>query len=407
MAQNRETAHRYRWVILGVLWTTYLVVFLNRLSVGPLAPFFKEDLAISSAQVGMVMSAAAFGYMLTMFPAGLVVDKVGARWPLAIGELLAGTSMISLFFAPSYIWLLILMFGTGMSCGLLSPATAQGVIIWFPMRERATVMGFKQTAVNIGGIITAATLPAVALSLGWRYGFLFLGILAVAIAVVAIMLYKEPPSPSSSGSIDSVAPAKVVPLLEVLRNREIWLVSLGCLCLAWVEFAVIAHLVLYLTEILLLPVIAAGGLLAMAEAAGALAKPGSGFLSDRVFGGNRKPVFMMMGGIAAVMCLLLGFFGSSLSWVMYPVLFVLGLAAIGFGGVFITLLGEFGGRYGTGKAVGMGSSITMVGIMLGPVVFGHIVDTSGSYELAWLSLAFMAALCVALISLIKEERRKI
>jgi len=47
MAEAEERADRYRWVILGVLWITYIVVFLHRLSVGPLAPFFKDDLGIT------------------------------------------------------------------------------------------------------------------------------------------------------------------------------------------------------------------------------------------------------------------------------------------------------------------------------------------------------------------------
>ena len=59
---HRTEASRYRWVILGVLWITYIVVFLHRLSAGPLAPFFKEEFGLTNAQVGLVMSAAAFGY---------------------------------------------------------------------------------------------------------------------------------------------------------------------------------------------------------------------------------------------------------------------------------------------------------------------------------------------------------
>ena len=405
MGQTKETTYRYRWVILGVLWITYIVVFLNRLSVGPLAPFFKEDLGITSAQVGLIMSAASFGYMITLLPMGWVVDRIGARWPMVIGELIAGISMIALFFAPSYIWLLVLMFATGMGCGFLMPSTTQGVVVWFPVKERATVMGLKQTAVNIGGIITAVTLPAVALALGWRYGFLFLGIVAIAIAVTSLTLYKEPPRPSSS-PVDSAASAVAVPLVELLKDRQIWMVAICGLCLAWVEFTIIAHLVLYLTEVLLFPVVAAGGLLAMAEAAGAIARPGSGLLSDRVFGGRRKPIFLLMAGTASAMCLLLGLFGSYLSWALYPVLFLLGMGGIGFGGIFLTLMSEFGGRHGAGKAAGLGGTVTMGGIILGPVVFGHIVDTSGSYELAWLSSAFIAALCILLLLFVREEKKK-
>jgi len=318
MVQAGGVADRYRWVILALLWTTYIVVFLNRLSVGPLAPFLKHDLGINSTQVGVIMSAASFGYMLTIFPIGMVVDRIGARWPIVTGELIAGMCMTALFFTTSYIWLLMLMFVTGMGCGFLLPATTQGVMAWFPLKERATVMGFKQTAVNLGGILSAAALPSIALAHGWRYGFLSLGIVALGIAATSFILYKEPPIASSS-SICSAVGDTTVPLLEILKSREIWLLSFFGLCFGWVEFTVIAHLVLYLTEALLFGVVAAGGTLAIVQAAGAITRPGSGFLSDRIFGGKRKPILLAMAGTSSIMCLLVGLFGSNLSWALYPI----------------------------------------------------------------------------------------
>jgi len=407
MAQNPEVANRYRWVVLGVLWITYIVVFLNRLSIGPLAPFLKVELGITSAQVGMIMSAAALGCMVTQVPIGRLVDRIGARWPMAAGEWIAGTCMVIIFFAPSYIWLLIMMFAAGLGLGFLMPSTTQGVMIWFPLKERATVMGLKQTAVNIGGAISAVTLPIVALSLGWRYGFLFLGIIALVIGVAVFILYKEPPRPALLSSTGSADPARAVSMLELLRNREIWLVAFCGLCFAWVEFAVIGHLVLYLTEGLLIPVVMAGGMLAMAEIAGAIARPGSGLLSDRVFGGNRKPVLTLMAVITSAMCLVIGFFGSYLSWAIYPVLFLLGMGGVGFGGIYLTILAEFGGPRGAATSVGLAAVVSMCGTIIGPVAFGYIVDISGSYQLAWLSLAFMATLCVLLLLFVREEKRKI
>ena len=36
------------------------------------------------------MSAAAFGYMPSMFPLGWASDRIGARLPMVAGELIAG-----------------------------------------------------------------------------------------------------------------------------------------------------------------------------------------------------------------------------------------------------------------------------------------------------------------------------
>ena len=404
---DEPSGYSYRWVILGILWITYIVVFLSRLSVGPLGPFFKEELKLTSAQVGWVLSAASLGYLLTQVPVGWVADRIGARLPIAIGELIAGGSMIALFFAPSYAYLLSFIFVTGIGCGFLAPSTTQAVVIWFPKKERATVMGVKQTAVNLGGIIGAATLPTIALALGWRYGFLILGGVAILIGLVSFALYREPPIPIAKTGQKQAPMAEVVPLMEIVKNRQIWQVALSAFCLNWVEMAMISHFVIYANKALGFAVVAAGGLLAISEIAGAVARPISGIVSDRMFGGRRKPVFIFFAASAAVACLMLGLIGKSLSWGIYPVIFVLGVGGIGFGGVYLTLLSELGGRGGAAKAAGFGSTIGVGGSILGPPIFGYIVDSTGSYNVAWLLQAFMAALCILLLNFVREEKRKI
>ena len=405
MTSANETPDRYRWVILGVLWITYLVVFLHRLSIGPLAPFLKQSFDITSTQVGLLMSAASLGYMVSMFPTGWFVDRIGARRPIIMGALIAGTCMLALFFIDSYPWLVTLTFLTGLGSGFLFPSTTQGVIAWFPPRERATAMGFKQTAVNIGGIVSAATLPAIALTLGWRYCFLILGFFSLAIGGAAFLLYRNPPlhpfPAGPSASKDSLS------LKEILRSREIWLIAFCGMCLNWFEMTLITYLVLYLKEVLMFGVVSAGVLLAMVEAGGAIARPGGGILSDGVFRGNRKKVFMLMAATASVTSLLVGLLGPHLSWLLYPVLLLMGMGGLGFGGIYLTLLSEFAGRRGAGKAVGLGGILTLLGSVIGPAVFGRILDTSGSYTFSWLSLTLVSTVCLFFLLLVKEEKRKI
>jgi len=56
-----------------------------------------------------------------------------------------------------------------------------------------------------------------------------------------------------------------------------------------------------------------------------------------------------MAGTTSIMCLIVGLFAPYLSWSLYPVLLILGMGTISFGGVCLTLLSEFGGRRGAGK----------------------------------------------------------
>ena len=174
-----------------------------------------------------------------------------------------------------------------------------------------------------------------------------------------------------------------------------------------VEFAILAHLVLYLNESLLIPVVAAGALLALTEGGGILGKPLSGVVSDRVFGSSRKRVYLLWAGIACGICLIIALQGQNLSWGLYPLLFLFGVCGIGWGGLHLTLTGELAGVELAGRVTGIVNFIAEGGIAMGPLLFGYLVDTTGSYQPAWLVCAGLCACSFILTAFVREERRRI
>ena len=400
---------RYRWVILLVCWLAYIVAFMQRLSIGPLAPFLKEDLNLTSAQAGLFMSAAALGYGIALIPAGWLVDRIGVRWLLLVGEVIGGIFIASMFTVTTFTQGLIFMALAGLGMGCLMPSTTKAVLEWFPVKERATAMGAKQTAVNVGGIITAVTLPAVALAFGWHYGFLGIGIVAVVIGIVSFTLYKQPPQNTSLNASEPAITSGPKPSVwEAFKGREIWLLIAAGMCLLVVEFSAIAYFVLYLNESLLFTVVTAGFYLAILELGGAFGKPITGLISDRLFHGNRKRVYVLMCGITFAMCLIFALLpqGSS-SWLLISLCIVLGFVAIGWGGLHLTLIGEFAGRELAGTVTGVSATFMMIANIAGPPIFGYIVDTTGSYRTAWYFLAIMAILATVLLIFVREGRKKI
>lgn len=351
----------YRWVILGVCWLAYIVAFMQRLSIGPLAPFLKEDLNLSSAQAGMLMSASAFGYMLTLLPAGWLADRIGVRWLLLSGEVIGGIFIIGMFTVTTFTSGLIFMGLAGLGMGFLMPSTTKAVLEWFPVKERATAMGLKQTAVNLGGIITATTLPTVAIVYGWRYGFLAIGIIAIVIGIVSFIFYRQPVR--SDHPMSSIPVVANPPVREVFLNRDIWVLIATGVCLAVVEFSAIAYFVLYLNEALLISLVTAGFFLAVLEAGGAFGKPLSGLISDRIFGGSRKKVYLLICLSAFILCLAFAFLGQGTpSWLLLALSLILGFVAVGWGGLHLTLIGEFAGKESAGIVSGAASMFIMVGI---------------------------------------------
>src|SRR6185436_6625803 len=93
----------------------------------------------------------------------------------------------------SYTALAITLVAAGFGYGMLNPTSTKAVISWFPVRQRATVVGLKQVGLPFGGAVGAALLPLIALALGWRLAItaaaLGLGVTAVALA----LFYRDPP----------------------------------------------------------------------------------------------------------------------------------------------------------------------------------------------------------------------
>ncbi len=411
-SNSRVDASGYRWTILGVLWASYIVAFTVRLVVGSLAPFIKDELYLTNTQVGLLMSVANFGYMLSLIPAGVIVDRIGSRILLIAGEILAGLIITGMFLAHSFSAALAVMALTGFAAGCVMPSGTKGVMDWFLTRERATAMGVKQTGANVGGIIAASVLPAVALAMGWRWGFLTAGLLSIIIGVVSWSLYKNAPvsgllNQQSNTISQSNSPDMSYPVTEVLKKPDVWLLAFAGFCMGAVQFAVNTHLVLYLNRELMLPIITSGGILAITQAGGILGKPGSGFLSDRLWGHSRAKVFTLLSGISCLICLLVAFGGSSLSLMLYPVMFILGMTAFGWGGINLTLAAEFAGPKFVGVVTSMIVVINLAGFTFGPVFFGYIVDVSSSYSIAWLALAICSGLAIIALLFVREDKRLI
>lgn len=398
-----------RWLILLLVWASYLNVYLSRLSIGPLAPFLKQAFGLSNTQVGSLVSAAAIVYTPTLIFGGWLVDRVGVRWMLSVGTLIAGICILALSTASSYPAMIVILAISGLGTGCIFPSAVKAIVLWFPLRERATAMGLNQTAVNVGGILGAVLLPIIALSMGWRFGFLFVGCFALLIFLCCSLFYRDPSAeadqpvrPGNAGG-----PIKKDPpygsILQLLGKRDLWMLGLSGYFLGNLEFAVMTHLVLYLKEGLLFGAVTAGALLAMTEAAGAFGKPVSGMASDFLLRGRRKIVFLFMGGLAALLCLLLAVCGAVLGRFLYPTLALLGIVAIGWGGLYATMAGELGGRALAGLASGATAAVITLGAITGPPLFGYLVDRTQSFSAAWLAMAFCGLMAVLALTLIREQ----
>ncbi|MGV8074572.1 MAG: MFS transporter [Syntrophobacteraceae bacterium] len=403
----RQDKAGYRWAILGICWLGYVIALMQRLSIGPLAPYIKEGLNLSHSQVGMLTSAILFGYLLAMVPAGLIVDRVNERYVLTISEIIGGVFICCIFFVPDFILTLVFLCLCGFGLGAILPATTKAILTWFPERERATAMGIKHTAINVGGLIAAVSLPTLALAFTWRHTFLFMGFLGVAVGIISFIFYKPHPSTIIEPVMKNTEKIKISSsLMHVLKNRNILLVTLVGIC-ASMEFAVITYFVLFLKEDLGYAVVTAGFLLAVLEAGGAIGKPCIGFISDRLLRGSRKKAYLLICIIWCLASLVMACAREGQPiWITVPICLILGMSLIGWSGIHFTFVAELGGKDFVGTTTGISTIALVPGAIVWSPLIGKIVDVTGNYTVAWIAIAACGMIGSVLLLFVHEDKDK-
>jgi MFS transporter, ACS family, aldohexuronate transporter len=377
---------------LGLVTLAHGLGSLSILAVAPLSPFLLEGLALSRVQVGLFLPAAYLGGMLFALPAGWLTERRGVRWPLVLGQALTGAMVVLASLAPDLVVALLCLFLGGLGFGVLNPTTGKAIIDWFPPRERGRAMGVKQAGLTLGGIVSAAVLPSIAVAFGWRVALGSAGVVSLLSALTIALLYRDPPS-RSVASPPSLA--RFADLAPFLSRPGVVVIFLCGLALSLLQSGVLAYFVLSLRDTFALSAVDAGRLLALAHLGGAAGRLGWGVVSDRVFGARRRPGLTINAliGAAAFACLALG---ARLPLALLPALaVVLGIAAFGWVGLYFALVAEIGGARSAGLLTGLAVIFSWGGILVGPPLFGVLLDATDSYAFAWLALAATASVVAA------------
>jgi sugar phosphate permease len=331
-----------------------------------------------------------------------MIDKFGLRRFLLIGPGLLGLSFLLLSRMTSYPVALIFTFIGGIGYVFVNPSAAKALTNWFPSRMRGTAIGIMKSGVNIGGGLGGAILPSLAIMIGWRNAMASVAAAAILLGTIGITLYRNLPVQTTDEPLTPV----VKNFRKVLTNSSILLLGILGTTFTAIQLCVSAYLVLYLNEVLLLPVVLAGTYLTVASVGGASGRIIWGIISDRIFGGRRKPVLATIGFISASMAILVAFFAAEIPlWLLYIMVAVFGFAALGWNGIHITFLAEFAGKEQAATAVGLGLAFTSLGVLYGPPIFGYIVDLTQSYTMAWTIFAVITAIGGALVLRIPESRK--
>jgi len=366
---------------VSVATATVVPVYLT----GGLAVQLGHDLGFPVASLGLA-PAAFFGAAAVCSPlAGMLTERIG---PGPAMRAAVWTSVVVMLVAAVVVWnltsLLILLAVAGAGNALAQPSTNLFLAQRVPFRRQGTAYGVKQSAIPTAGLLAGLAVPFLGLTIGWRWAFATMAVLA------AVVAWRTPTGERR-------------PRASAAERRESGDASRGLLVVAAVAAGLAAASGSALGIYLVAGAVhsgwseaTAGLLFAFASTVGIAARLGSGLRADRR-GRNHLGVVILM--------LVLGSIGFALLVPSHRLLFALG-APIAFGagwgwpGLFILAVVQ-ASPTAPAAATGLTQTGTSVGAVVGPVAFGLVVQHA-SFGMAWIAAGAAGLLAAAIFLLVRR-----
>lgn len=385
-AEGVITGEARRPLVLGasVVPLLALSVFINYVDRGNLAtaaPLMKNELGLSAAQMGVLLSAFYWTYTPGQILAGWLAHRLNAYRTLALGLAIWSAATAATGLAGSFAILIALRLVLGVGESAAFPCSSRLLAQHLPTARLGAANGLIGVGLALGpafGTWAGGNLMA---QTGWRPTFLIFGLVSMLWLI---------PWLRTTGYLDRTAGADPEPAapsyLEIVKRRDAWGAALGHFCSNYSFYFVVSWLPLYLVKergFSMSEMAAAGGLIYGVYAASSLT---AGWLTDRWMKAGasdtlaRKTTIIASHVIPAA-SLLFAAFGD-----VTTAIAALCVAAIGFGintsqlfSIGQTLAGPRAG----GKWMGFQNCVGNIAGIVGPVITGLVVQATGNFTSAF------------------------
>jgi len=205
-----------------------------------------------------------------------------------------------------------------------------------------------------------------------------------AYALVVTVLFLIFVKPVSNATPTDRLPSTPLPMAQVLRNRDVWLISLAFAFFLMATMSSGTFLPTYLSTVRGMPLAQAALLSSVVSMVTIFSCPAGGILSDRI--GSRKRPYMLGLVLMAFAMPLMAFINSNALIILVVVQgLISGLVPTNIFSAGVEVVGDE--RLG-GLVMGVIMAGQNAGMLVGPIVFGLLVESAG-WSLAFGSLAIM------------------
>jgi len=400
---------KYKWLVLTLLWISFFSVHFHRVAYSPLIPTIMQELDISYASAGLLMSAYFLAYTITQIPTGVLVDRFGARKVVSLFMIIFAGGAILFTRITNFEMGFISRFLIGFGSSVIWVSGIKIISYWFKRSERGFTTGVFSASANFGATVALLAIPLVVIVHGWRQGYFLTTIPVIILIGLNWLLIRDYPSdiglpsPEDPKSIEpeaKYATSQKTLVHNVLKNPHAWPLCLSTFFYLGGWYGTLTWVPTYCFEELKIPLVTSG-LIGSLITLGAAISPITGILADKI---GRKPVYVVgMAGYALFTFLFITF-SSCYNIIPTAILAILmGIAFSSFAFSF-TIISELFPPKVTATASGVLNACAFLGALVYPPVMGAILDLSKSYYIAFLTVVIGEIVGMAIALKTKETK---
>jgi len=375
-----------------MLGLAVLLNYVDRASLAIAAPLLQDELSLSAAKIGVLLSAFFWVYAPAQVLAGWLVHRFDIRVVLAAGVALWSLATLMAGVAGGFASLLLLRMMLGLGESVTFPSWQLILTRHTAEHERGRANGVVGAGQGVGPMLGTLFGGLVMARFGWRAMFIGLGIIT--------FLWLWPWFLVTRGRTLDAPAAQDLPSVSyaaILSRREFWGAALGHFCINYAFYFVMTWLPTFLVK--------AGGFTVLQMAAigaaifgiYAVATALAGVVSDGWIrrGGDTTRVrktFALASAVGVAVTI-----GGSALIEPRAAVWLLGAAGVFFGlstPTMFAMSGTLAGPRAAGRWAGAQNVAGQLAGVVAPIVTGLIVDRTGAFATAFVVSALSAVLAM-------------
>lgn len=215
----------HAWIIFVIAAGFILFQFLLQFTSGILAKSIMHEFRVAALGASLVTSSYYFIYVIMQTPAGLLVDRFGARKLLSLGAIIAAIGCLLFAITHSLAIAVIarLCMGLGLSCAFVSALFL--CRNWFPAKMYMFLIGLIESLAMFGVMFGNAYAANIITQLGWRSFIDLTFVIAVIFAIVTPIIIRNTPKPDAEPKpLTKISPAKhfTADVKALMKSKRAW-----------------------------------------------------------------------------------------------------------------------------------------------------------------------------------------